>query len=137
MHTILKTVNNQTIIMPNGNLSNNNITNYSTEQTRRADWVFGVAYGDSVERTKAVLENLIAQEDRILADPPPFIALNNLSDSSVNFVVRAWAKTSDYWDVYFKMNENIYKAFTQEGLSIPFPQMDVHLHQADAKQSAN
>ena len=137
MHTVLKTVNNQTITMPNGNLSNNNITNFSTEQTRRADWVFGVAYGDDAEKTKLVLENLIAQEKRILAEPAPFIALNDLSDSSVNFVVRAWTKTADYWDVYFKMNENVYKAFTEEGLSIPFPQMDVHLHQADAQNNTH
>jgi small conductance mechanosensitive channel len=105
------------------------MTNFSTEPKRRVDWTFGVGYGDDAEKTKAVLRKLIDEDSRILQDPEPFIALSELADSSVNFVVRAWVDAADYWAVFFDMNDKVYKTFDKEGLNIPYPQMDVHVHQ--------
>jgi small conductance mechanosensitive channel len=130
-NTHLKTPDNKTIIIPNGQLANSSLTNFSAEPERRVDWTFGVGYGDSAEVTKQVLHDLINEDDRILKEPEPFIALSELADSSVNFVVRVWVKAPDYWNVYFDMNEKVYKKFAEEGLNIPFPQMDVHLHKED------
>ncbi|HZL12212.1 MAG TPA: mechanosensitive ion channel domain-containing protein [Prolixibacteraceae bacterium] len=127
-NTILKTFDNKTIIIPNGNLSNSSMTNYSTEEKRRVDWTFGIAYGDDVDKAKAVIKRLADEDARILKDPELFVAVSELGNSSVNFVVRAWVNSPDYWGVFFDMNENIYKTFSKEGLNIPFPQMDVHLH---------
>ena len=126
-NTILNTVDNKYIIIPNGGLSNGSMTNFSAETTRRVDWTVGIAYGDDIDKTKKVINYLIAQDSRILLDPEPFVAVSELADSSVNFTVRAWVKSEDYWDVFFAMNENIYKTFAKEGLNIPFPQMDVHV----------
>jgi small conductance mechanosensitive channel len=128
-NTILKTPDNKTIIIPNGGLSTGSLTNYSTEPKRRVDFLFGIGYGDDVDKARRVLMNLIEEDSRILKDPAPFIAVSELGDSSVNIVVRVWAATSDYWGIFFDMQENVYKSFTKEGLNIPFPQMDVHLHQ--------
>jgi small conductance mechanosensitive channel len=128
-NTILKTPDNKTIIIPNGGLSTSSMTNFSTEPKRRVDWTFGVGYGDDAEKTKAVLRKLIDEDSRILQDPEPFIALSELADSSVNFVVRAWVNAADYWAVFFDMNDKVYKTFDKEGLNIPYPQMDVHVHQ--------
>lgn len=127
-NTLLKTVDNKTIILPNGPLSVTSLINYSSEETRRVDWKFGIAYGDSADKAKEVLRRLCDEDVRILKDPEVFIALSELGDSSVNFVVRAWVKGSDYWNVFFDMNEKVYNTFTKEGLNIPFPQMDVHVH---------
>ena len=127
-NTILKTPDNKTIIIPNGGLSTSSLTNYSTEDTRRVDWTFGIGYGDKFENAKAVLLELINNDPKILHEPAPFIALSELADSSVNIVVRVWVKSADYWDVYFRMNEKVYVTFDKENLSIPFPQMDVHVH---------
>jgi len=127
-NTILKTFDNKTIIIPNGGLSNSSMTNYSTEDKRRVDWTFGIAYGDDVYKAKTVIKQLSDNDSRILNDPELFIAVSELGDSSVNFVVRAWVNSPDYWGVFFDMNENVYKTFNKEGLNIPFPQMDVHLH---------
>lgn len=127
-NTLLKTVDNKTIILPNGPLSVTSLINYSSEETRRVDWTFGIGYGDSSDKAKEVLRKLCDEDERILKDPEVFIALSELGDSSVNFVVRAWVKGSDYWNVFFEMNEKVYKTFTSEGLNIPFPQMDVHVH---------
>lgn len=127
--TILTTLDNKTIIIPNGPLSNGSMVNFSTENLRRVDWTFGVAYGDSVDRARKVLLELIAQDARILSEPEePFIAVSELNSSSVDFTVRAWGKQEDYWDIYFELNEKVYNTFAKEGLSIPFPQMDVHVH---------
>ena len=128
-NTILKTPDNKTIIIPNGGLSSGSMTNYSTEEERRVDWTFGIGYGDDIDKAYAVLGKLISNDDRILKDPEPFMALSELADSSVNIVVRVWVKAPDYWDVFFKMNEEVYKTFDKEGLSIPFPQRDIHVHQ--------
>ena len=127
-NTILKTPDNKTIVIPNTGLSNSSITNYSTEEKRRVDWTFGIAYGDNIDKARAVIKQIADNDKRILKDPEIFIAVSELGDSSVNFAVRAWVNSADYWDVFFAMNENIYKTFANEGLNIPFPQMDVHLH---------
>lgn len=125
-HTILTTVDNKVIYVPNGALSSNAITNYSKQETRRAEWVFGVEYGEDFEKVKAVLQRIIDADPRILKDPAPMIALGALSASSVDIKVRAWAKTADYWDVYFDMNKIVYDAFNKEGIGFPFPQLTVH-----------
>ena len=125
-HTILTTVDNKVIYVPNGSLSSNAITNYSKQETRRAEWVFGVEYGEDFEKVKAVLQRIIDADPRILKDPAPMIALGALSASSVDIKVRAWAKTADYWDVYFDMNKIVYDTFNKEGIGFPFPQLTVH-----------
>ena len=130
-NTILKTPDNKTIIIPNGPLATSAMTNFSTEAQRRVDWTFGIGYGDDVDQAKAVIKELCDQDSRILKDPELFIAVSELADSSVNFAVRAWVNADDYWDVYFEMNEKIYKTFDSRGLNIPFPQMDVHVHQTN------
>jgi len=127
-NTILKTPDNKTVIIPNGGLSTGAMTNFSTEATRRVDWTIGIGYGDDVEKAKQVIKQLCDADARILKDPEVFIAVSELADSSVNFTVRAWVNAADYWGVYFAMNENVYKTFPQEGLNIPYPQMDVHVH---------
>jgi len=129
LNTILKTLDNKTIIIPNGGLSNGSMTNYSTEEKRRVDWTFGIGYGDKTDDAKTVLLKLMSEDSRILSDPAaPFVAVSELGDSSVNFAVRAWVKAEDYWGVFFDMNEKVYNTFDQKGLNIPYPQMDVHLH---------
>lgn len=128
-NTILTTSDNKVIIIPNGGLSTGLMKNYSKEATRRVDWEFGIAYGDDYTKAKAVLSRLLDAETRVLKDPAYFIALTSLGESSVNIVVRAWVNASDYWGVYFDMNEKVYKTFAEENLNIPFPQMDIHLHQ--------
>jgi len=125
--TILKTPDNKTILIPNGPLSTGSLTNYSTEPTRRVDWTVGIGYGDDVDKAYKVIEKLLAGDDRILNEPEPFIAVKELADSSVNFTVRAWVNASDYWGVFFRMNEEVYKSFEKEGLNIPYPQTDVHI----------
>lgn len=132
--TKLTTVDNRSIIIPNGILSNGTINNYSQNQLRRVDWTVNVEYGTSVEEAKAVLMDLLKNDRRILntasgAPAEPFVALSALSDSCVKFVMRAWVKSSDYWDVNFEMNEKIYSKLPEKGISFPFPQMDVHVHQ--------
>ncbi|MFZ9045463.1 MAG: mechanosensitive ion channel family protein [Cyclobacteriaceae bacterium] len=128
-NTILNTADNKRIIIPNGQLSNGSLTNFSAEGTRRVDWTFGIGYGDDYDMAKATLEKYINEDERIHKDPTPFIALSALADSSVNIVVRVWVDPSNYWGVFFDMNEKVYKGFTEVGLNIPYPQMDVHLHQ--------
>ena len=125
-HTILTTVDNKVIYVPNGALSSNAITNYNKQETRRAEWVFGVEYGEDVQRVRTVLQRIIDADPRILKDPAPMIALGALSASSVDIKVRAWAKTADYWDVYFDMNKIVYDTFNKEGIGFPFPQLTVH-----------
>jgi small conductance mechanosensitive channel len=126
--TVLKTPDNVTIIIPNSELATSSLTNYSAEQTRRVDWTFGIAYGDDFDKAKDVLLKVIKADQRIHASPEPFIVLGELADSSVNLIVRVWVNASDYWAVKFDMNEKVYKTFAEEGLNIPFPQMDVHVH---------
>ena len=126
--TQLKTPDNKTVIVPNAKMTGDNITNYTMKGTRRVDMVFGIGYGDDIDKAKGILEGLVAQVDRILDDPPVKIAVVELADSSVNFIVRPWVKSEDYWDVYFEMTENVKKRFDAQGISIPFPQRDVHVY---------
>ncbi len=127
-NTILKTFDNKTIIIPNGGLATSSMINYSTEELRRVDWTFGIGYGDSIDKAKKVLKSLCDDDTRILKDPEVFIAVSELADSSVNFTVRVWVHSKHYWDVFFEMNEKVYNTFDKEGLNIPYPQMDVHVH---------
>lgn len=130
-NTILKDLDNKTIIIPNGGLSTSSLINYSTEPNRRVDFSFGIAYGDSVDKAREVLTNLINEDSRILKDPASFIGVGELGDSSVNLTTRVWVAGEDYWGVFFDLNEKVYNAFNKEGISIPFPQMDVHLHKSE------
>lgn len=130
LNTVLKTFDNKTVIIPNGILANGTITNMSMEQTRRVDWTFGVSYDDDVAKVREVLQTLLDADDRILKEPATLIALNQFGDSSVNFIVRAWVNAADLWPVFWDMNEKVKLAFDEAGISIPFPQRDVHLHQA-------
>ncbi len=125
--TVLATPDNKNIILPNGGMSTGIINNYSKENIRRVDWIFGIAYGDDYDKAKATIASLLEADDRVMKDPAYFIALGALADSSVNITVRAWVASEDYWGVFFDMNEKVYKTFPKEGLNIPFPQMDVHL----------
>ena len=104
-----------------------NVTNYSIEDRRRVDWTFGISYGDSFDKAKEIIFDLLAKNEKVLRDPEIFIALQSLGDSAVNIVVRAWCNTPDYWDIYFRLNEEVYKSFTEQGISIPYPQMDIHI----------
>ena len=128
--TILKTGDNKQVIVPNSQIMDSIITNYSAHDTRRVDMVVGVSYEDDLDKVRKTLEGIIAADDRILLDPAPKIAVAELADSSVNFVVRPWCATSDYWAVMWDLTETIKKRFDQEGISFPFPQQDVHLYKA-------
>jgi len=130
--TILKTGDNKQIIVPNSQIMDSIITNYSANPTRRVDMVVGVSYDDDLDKVRKTIEDLIAAEDRILAEPAPTIAVSALADSSVNFVVRPWVNAADYWGVMFDMTEAIKKRFDKEGISFPFPQQDVHLYKQDS-----
>jgi len=128
-NTTLKSVDNKTIIIPNGGLATSSMINHSAEQKRRVDWKFSISYGDKVEVAKEVLLKLMNDDKRILVIPDiPFVAISELADSSVNIVARAWVNTPDYWNVFFEMNEKVYATFSEKGLHIPYPQMDVHVH---------
>ncbi|HXK50129.1 MAG TPA: mechanosensitive ion channel [Clostridiales bacterium] len=129
--TALNTVDNKLIIIPNGPLSTGSLTNFSREPQRRVDWKFGIAYGDDMENFKKAMTDFIAEDSRILKEPAHFIGLSELGDSSVNFAVRAWVNAADYWGVFFDMNEKVYKRFKDYNLNIPFPQMDVHVHNGE------
>ncbi|HMM12390.1 MAG TPA: mechanosensitive ion channel [Bacteroidales bacterium] len=129
MYTILTTFDNRVVAIPNSALATGSLINYSKMPERRVDWVFSIAYGDSYAKAEAILKNLIEADERILAEPEPFIALQRLNNSSVDIVVRCWTKQQDYWPVFFEMNKKVYEIFAHEGLTIPFPQMDVHIRQ--------
>jgi len=126
-NTILKTPDNKTIIIPNGPLSGGSITNYSTEEQRRVDMTFGIGYSDDIQKAKDVLKRIIEEDTRILKDPEPAILVSELADSSVNFAVRVWCNSADYWGIYFDMHEKVKLTFDQEKISIPFPQRDIHI----------
>ena len=126
--TVLKTPDNKTVIIPNGALSNGSMVNFSTEPRRRVDMVFGIGYGDSIEKTKSVLSKLVDADARILKDPAPQIVVGELGDNSVNFTVRVWCESANYWGVFFDTHEKVKLAFDEEGISIPFPQRDVHVY---------
>ncbi|MFT6085580.1 MAG: small conductance mechanosensitive channel [Glaciecola sp.] len=126
--TIMNTPDNKEIIVPNGNIYGGNIINFSAKDTRRVDMKFGIGYGDDLLLAKKLLEEMVAADERILAEPAPQVAVSELGDSSVNFVVRPWVNSADYWGVMFDFTEAVKLRFDSEGISIPFPQMDVHVH---------
>ncbi len=126
-NTILKTPDNKTIIIPNGVLSNGSITNFSTEPTRRVDMVFGIGYGDDIKKAKDLLSSMVNSDERVLKDPEPLVVVSSLGDSSVNFTVRVWCNSGDYWGLFFDMQEKVKLEFDKAGISIPFPQRDVHV----------
>ncbi len=131
--TIMRTLDNREIIIPNGEVYGGIITNYSKRKTRRVDMVFGIGYGDDLLKAKKIIVRILDEDDRILADPAPIVAVAELADSSVNFNVWPWCKTADYLAVYADIHEKIKLAFDAEGISIPYPQMDVHQHVAQVK----
>ncbi len=126
-NTYLHTTDNKVIILPNGPVANGNITNFTKADKRRVDWKFSVAYGDSFDMVKSKVEAFIEEDQRILKDPLPFVGILHLAHSSVDVEVQAWVSTDDYNEVFYEMNERIYKEFKTDGLNYPFPQMDVHL----------
>ena len=126
--TQLQTPDNKTIIIPNSKLTGDNIVNYSIKGTRRVDLIFGISYQDDIDTAKKIMSDVIAADDRILKDPPPKIVVVELADSSVNFAVRPWVKSEDYWNVRCDLIETIKKQFDKTGISIPFPQRDMHVY---------
>lgn len=126
--TVMNTPDNKEIIVPNGAIYGGNITNFSAKDTRRVDMVFGIGYGDDLKKAKSILQDMVEADERILKDPAPQVAVSELGDSSVNFVVRPWVNSGDYWGVLFDFTEAVKMRFDAEGISIPFPQMDVHVH---------
>ena len=126
-NTTLHSPDNQKHIVPNASITSGVITNVTANDTRRVDLVIGIGYDDDIAKAKGILEAIIKRENRVLENPATNIAVSELADSSVNFVVRPWVKTSDYWDVYFALTEEIKISFDKEGISIPYPQQDVHL----------
>jgi small conductance mechanosensitive channel len=130
--TALKTGDNKRVIVPNSQIMGSIITNYSAHDTRRVDLVVGVSYSDDLDKVRETLKAIVGADERVLGDPAVTIAVSELADSSVNFVVRPWVKTADYWPVLFDLTETIKKRFDAEGISIPFPQRDVHIYQAAA-----
>lgn len=126
-NTTILTVDNRTVILPNGALSTGPVMNFNKETDRRVDWIFSISYGDDYDKAKSVLQRLCDADTRILKEPKVVIELLKMSDSSIDITVRARVKPEDYWAVYFKMNESVYKTFPKEGLNFPFPQMDVHM----------
>ncbi len=128
-NTILKTPDNKTVILPNAAVSNGNITNYSAEPLRRVDMTFGIGYDDDLLKAKQILQNMVEQDERILKNPAPAVVVSELADSSVNFAVRVWVKAENYWNVFFDFQEKVKLTFDEQGISIPYPQHDVHLHQ--------
>jgi small conductance mechanosensitive channel len=129
--TILTTTDNKEVIIPNGAIMGGNITNFSARPTRRVDMVFGISYDDDIRKAKALLEEIIAADERILAEPAPVITLSELAESSVNFVVRPWVNSADYWAVLWDTTESVKLKFDEAGISIPYPQMDVHLNKGE------
>ncbi len=130
--TILTTGDNKTIIIPNGAISNAAITNYSTQETRRVDAVWGIGYGDDLKKAKSILAELIDADERVLKEPAPSIVVSSLGDSCVNITTKVWVKSADYWGVNYDLLENVKLNFDKHGISIPYPQTDVHLYQNQA-----
>lgn len=124
--TQMKTGDNREIIVPNGKIYGDTITNFSARETRRIDMVFGIGYDDDIKKAQSILRDIANSDDRILKDPETLVAVSELADSSVNFVVRPWVKSGDYWAVKFDFTEKVKQAFDEQGVSIPYPQMDVH-----------
>jgi small conductance mechanosensitive channel len=125
-NTVLNTPDNRKIIIPNGSISSGTITNFSTEETRRMDLVFGISYDDDLEKAKNVLKEMVGADGRILPDPAPFIGVTSLGESSVDLLVRIWCKKEDYWDIHFDWQNNVKLRFDKEKISIPYPHRTVY-----------
>jgi small conductance mechanosensitive channel len=125
--TTLKTMDNREVIIPNGLIYSSAITNFTSQAVRRVDMVFGIAYDDDIRKARAIMAGVIASDDRVVEEPKTVIAVGELADSSVNFFVRPWVKTEDYWDALFDLTEEIKLALDENGITIPFPQMDLHV----------
>ena len=132
LSTELMTPDNVKIILPNSQVMGGSITNFSAHPTRRVDMVLGVSYGDDLEKVKQIIHELLAADERVLDDPEPWVAVSNLGDSSVDFVVRPWVKGEDYWNFKYDFTQSIKEACEASGVSIPFPQRDLHLYQESA-----
>lgn len=128
-HTVMRTPDNRQITVPNGQITAGAIINFSAKPTRRIDLVFGISYGDDIRKAKAIIEGIVTADERVLTDPAPLIALGELADSSVNINVRPWVKTEDFWPVRADLLERVKLAFDEQGITIPFPQRDLHLHE--------
>lgn len=125
-HTILTTVDNKVIYIPNGSVSSGVVVNYSNQEKRRVEWIVGIDYGEDYQKVERIVKGILAVDARILNEPAPFVALHALDASSVNVVARVWVKNADYWDVYFDINRAIYETFNEQGINFPFPQLTVH-----------
>jgi len=128
-NTQMVTPDNKTVIVPNAKMTGDNIINYTAKGTRRVDFVFGIGYEDDIDKARQIIEGIINQDERVLKDPAPMVAVSELADSSVNFTTRAWTTAGDYWSFYFDTTEKVKKQFDAEGISIPFPQRDVHVYE--------
>ena len=126
--TTIVTFDNQTLVVPNSRIWGDVIKNVTAQKVRRVDLVFGIGYDDDIEHAERVLHEIVLANEKVLKKPEPNIRLHTLADSSVNFVVRPWTKTDDYWDVYWEITREVKVRFDREGISIPFPQRDVHLY---------
>ena len=129
--TVLKTADNKTIIIPNSPLATGSVVNYSTESTRRVDFTFGISYDDDIDKAKQILLELAESNSNIIQDPKPYVAVSELGDNSVSIILRVWTASSDYWSVFFYMQELVKKTFDKQGLSFPYPQNDVHLYRVN------
>jgi len=126
--TVLTTADNKTVIIPNSPIATGSLVNYSTQGTRRVDFTFGIGYGDDIDKARDIILQLIGNDSRILSEPEPMVKVAELGDSSVNLAARVWVESVNYWDVFFDLTEKVKKAFDSEGVSIPFPQRDVHIY---------
>ena len=128
-HTILNTPDKKTVVIPNGGLSTGALTNFSAEPVRRVEWTFGISYSDNIDKAREIIMEVLTSDERILPDPEPFVGLIKLNESSVDLVTRVWVNSPDFWNVFFSVNERVKNAFDSGGISIPFPQRDVHIIQ--------
>jgi small conductance mechanosensitive channel len=127
--TQLKTPDNRTVIVPNAKMTGDNIINYTVKGTRRVEFVFGIGYGDDIDKAKSIIKEIIDQDERVMKEPVPMIVVSQLADSSVNLTARAWTTVNDYWPFYFETTEKVKKQFDAQGVNIPFPQRDVHIYE--------
>lgn len=133
-NTTLLTADNKTVLIPNGALSSGTINNYSMQGKRRVEWTFGIAYGDDYDLVKSNIIKMLNADQRVHSEPEPFVALSGFADSSVKVVVRAWTDSELFWDVFYDLNEQVYKRFPPIGINLPFPQLDLHIHQSQPKE---
>lgn len=133
-NSVLRTGDNREVIVPNGNIYSDVITNYSKRDTRRVDMVFGISYDDDLRKAKEILMDILTSDERVLKDPAPIVVVAALADSSVNFNVRPWVKTGDYWAVLWDVTEQVKLRFDEAGITIPFPQMQIHRSEPEAAE---